>query len=80
MTGEAFEPPTAREAEALASYQAGSLTRYQLQCLLGFDNRWDTEAWLGRMGEHETSSIDDLNANRATLDRLFGPASPRETP
>jgi len=39
--------------------------------MLGFDNRLDTEAWLGRMGEHETYTLDDLDEDRRTIQNLF---------
>ena len=61
----------ALERFALESYRARTITRYQLQQLLGFDNRWDTEEWLGKMGEHETYSLEDLEADRQTLRELF---------
>ena len=35
---------------ALAGYLDGTFSRYQVQRLLGFDNRWDTEEWLGSRG------------------------------
>src|SRR4051812_47255738 len=40
----------ALEQIALAGYVTGTLNRFQVQRLLGFDNRWDTEEWLGRRG------------------------------
>lgn len=71
MTADAPESQTVREAEALAAYRSGTLTRYQLQRLLGFESRWETEAWLGDMGEHETYTLADLEADRRTLQNLF---------
>lgn len=59
------------ERLALEGYESGSLTRYEVQQLLGFDNRWDTEAWLGRHGAHVDYSIADLEADRVTLDRIL---------
>ena len=61
----------ALERFALESYRARSLSRYQLQRLLGFDNRWDTEEWLGKMGEHETYTLQDLEDDRRTLEELI---------
>ena len=58
---------------ALNGYTKGTLSRFQVQRLLGFDNRWDTEDWLGRHGASVQYSLADLDADRATLDRLLGP-------
>jgi len=52
------------------------LSRHQVQRLLGFDNRWDAEEWLGTRGASVQYSLADLNQDRATLDRLFGMAKP----
>ena len=60
------------EQIALAGYHAGTLSRYQVQRLLGFDNRWDAEEWLGRCRAHAGYSAADLEGDRAALDRLLG--------
>ena len=39
---------------------AGTLSRFQVRRLLGFDNRWKTEAWLGSRGAAVQYSIDEL--------------------
>ena len=54
----------------------GALSRYQVQELLGFTNRWDTEDWLGRHQATVQYSLEDLEADRKTLDRLLGPVKP----
>jgi Uncharacterised protein family (UPF0175) len=59
------------ERLALGGYRAGKLSRYQVQRLLGFDNRYDTEEWLGRNGAVSNYTVDDLHADRETLDRLL---------
>ena len=64
---------TGHEAEALAGYLAGTLSRYQVQKMLGFDNRWDAEEWLGAQGATVQYTIADLDQDRATLDALLGP-------
>ena len=61
----------ALERLALEGYQAGKLSALQVQQLLGFSDRFATQEWLGRNGAHENYSLDDLNADRDTLDRLF---------
>jgi len=61
----------ALERLALESYQAGKLSAFQVQKLLSFSDRFATQEWLGRMGVHENYTLDDLDADRATLDRLF---------
>lgn len=61
----------ALERLALDGYQAGKLSPFQIQKLLGFTDRFETQTWLGQMGAHETYSLDDLDADRNTLDRLL---------
>jgi hypothetical protein len=60
------------EQIALAGYVTGTLSRYQVQRLLGFDNRWDTEEWLGSRGAAVQYTLNDLEADRATLAQLLG--------
>ncbi|CAN5618794.1 hypothetical protein BH11PLA2_BH11PLA2_19330 [soil metagenome] len=40
----------ALETFAIDGYRNRSLSRYQVQQLLGFSNRFDTESWLGDHG------------------------------
>jgi hypothetical protein len=63
----------ALEALAIEGYRTGKLSRYDVQRLLGFDDRWQTEEWLGAHGAHLNYSLDDLNADRAELARALGP-------
>jgi hypothetical protein len=65
---------TALEAIAIEGYRTGKLSRYEVQTVLGFDDRWQTESWLGSRGVHLNYSIEDLEADRQTLDRVLGPA------
>ena len=65
---------TAAEQSARDGYLAGALSRYQVQQMLGFDNRWDTENWLGDRGASVQYTLADLDLDRANLDRLLGPA------
>jgi len=60
------------EQIALGGYLAGTLSRFQVQRLLGFDNRWETEDWLGSRGAAMQYSIDELELDRTNLDRLLG--------
>lgn len=59
------------EQLALEGYRTGKLSRYQVQQLLGFDNRYETEDWLGRSGVRVNYSLSDLQADRDTLDRIL---------
>ncbi len=65
----------ALEAIAIEGYRAGKLSRYEVQILLSFEDRWETEAWLGGRGVHLNYSVQDLDADRETLDRLLGPGN-----
>jgi hypothetical protein len=57
----------AREALAAEGYRSGKLSQYQVQQLLGFDNRWDTEAWLAK---HNLImyTLEDLEEDRRTIE------------
>jgi hypothetical protein len=44
----------------------------QVRRLLGLESRWDAEEWLGKRGIHLNYTIEDLRADRETLDRLLG--------
>ena len=63
---------TAAEQSALGGYLNGTLSRFQVQRLLGFDNRWDTENWLGDRGASMQYTLADLDLDRANLDCLLG--------
>jgi hypothetical protein len=58
------------EQLALDGYRTGKISRYQVQQLLGFDNRYDTENWLGERGATPHYAVTDLEADLATLDRI----------
>jgi len=53
-------------------YRTGKLSRFQVQSILEFENRWDTENWLGDRGVNVSYSIEDLRADRCTLERIMG--------
>jgi Uncharacterised protein family (UPF0175) len=62
------------EAIAIEGYRTGKLTRYEIQSLLGFEGRWETESWLGNKGLHLDYGPEDLQEDRQTLDRVLGPS------
>lgn len=68
--GDDFTRSTIEEL-ALSGYSDGTLSRFQVQRLLGFDNRWDTENWLGSRGVSLQYSTADLDLDRTNLDRIF---------
>jgi predicted HTH domain antitoxin len=63
---------SALEGVALAAYRSGTLSLHQVQNLLGFRDRWQTQEWLGTRGISQSYSVDDLHADRATLDQIVG--------
>ena len=65
---------TTLEQFALGEYSAGNLSRYQVQRLLGFEDRWETEKWLGSAGAAIQYTQDDLQQDRASLDQLLKPS------
>jgi hypothetical protein len=73
--GDAHQGDAARSAVeklALAGYLDGTLSRFQVQRLLGYDNRWDTEEWLGARGARMQYSMAELEIDRQNLDLLLG--------
>jgi hypothetical protein len=61
----------ALERLTLEGYEAGRLSVYQVEKLLGFSDRFATQAWLGRKGANQNYSLEDLEADRGTLGRLL---------
>jgi Uncharacterised protein family (UPF0175) len=59
------------EQLALDGYRSGKLSRYQVQLLLGFDNRYDPENWLGDRAANLNYNLGDLQADQATLDQIL---------
>ena len=66
---------TAFESLILEGYRSRKLNFYQVQQLLGFDNRWDTEEWLGARGATMQYSAEDLETDRRNLEKIFGQGS-----
>jgi predicted HTH domain antitoxin len=63
-----------REASALELFRRGKLTHYELSQILGLD-RLETDAYLKHHNVYEGSlTMEDLEADRQTLERLLGPA------
>lgn len=61
----------ALEALAAEGYRQRKLGISQVGRLLGLASRFEAEAWLARRAISWNYSVDDLNADRAMLDRLF---------
>ena len=60
------------DAMAVEGYRSGKFSRYDIQKILGFTNRWDAEEWLGARGLTMDYSVSDLEADRRTLDAILG--------
>jgi hypothetical protein len=63
----------ALESLAVEGYREGRLSRFEVQRILGFDNRWEVEEWLGGHGANVRYSTADLEADRRTLHEMLGP-------
>ena len=61
----------ALEALAIVGYRSGKLSLAQVGRMLGFDNRWQTEEWLGGRGVTWNYTLEDLEADRITLAECF---------
>lgn len=62
----------AKEEFVIASYRDGKLSIGQVARVLGFETRFHAEEWLGQRGVTMNYSLDDLQADRETLSKLFG--------
>ncbi len=62
----------ALEALAIEGYRSGKLSSAEVGRLLGLVDRWATNKWLADRNVPLNYSIDDLEADRRTLDRLLG--------
>jgi hypothetical protein len=56
-------------ALALDEFQLGRMTRPQLRRLLGFETRGELDAFLAERGIFETYTAEDLERDRADLQR-----------
>jgi hypothetical protein len=74
---QAFGPNLSRvalEAMAIEGYRTGKLSSFQVQQMLGLEDRWETEEWMGNHGVNMNYSLEDLEADRRTLDEMLGPS------
>jgi hypothetical protein len=60
----------AREAFALAEFQAGRPTRPELRRLPGFGTRHELDGFLKTPGVNEGMTVEEFERDRARLDRL----------
>lgn len=60
----------ALEGFALAEYQAGRLTGSELRQLLGISTRYELDGFLKARGVFEEYTLQDLEQERQTLERL----------
>lgn len=58
------------EGLALAEYQAGRLTRFELRQLLGIPTRFELDAFLKERGVFEPYTLQDVQRDVETLERL----------
>jgi hypothetical protein len=60
----------ALEGFALAEYQVGRLTAVELRQLLGIPTRYELDGFLKAHGVFEDYTLEDLEQERRTLERL----------
>lgn len=60
----------ALEAFALAEYEASRITRFELRQLLGIATRFELDAFLKERGVFEPYTMEDVQQDVATLERL----------
>ncbi len=61
----------ALELLALDGYRSGELTEYQVKVMLGFDDRFEVDAFLKRHGAYYDFTMEDLDASRNALEELL---------
>ncbi|MDY6803199.1 MAG: UPF0175 family protein [Cyanobacteriota bacterium] len=64
-------PQKILEVLAVEGYQNGVLTVYQVQQLLNFDSRWQTEEFLSERQAYIDYTLADLDNDLNTLNRLL---------
>lgn len=62
----------AREAFLIESYRRGRLSLGDIASVLGFETHFESERWLGERGVAMNYSLEDLQADRETLNGLLG--------
>ena len=60
------------EAMVIEGYRTRRFGIAQVRRALGLRTRAEAERWLGERGVPMNYSLEDLEADRATLDRIFG--------
>jgi hypothetical protein len=64
-----------RDLFLVSNYQSGKLSTGDIADILGFDTRFQAEEWLAAHGANQNYSLDDLESDRQTLDRILGPVN-----
>ncbi len=55
------------EAVAIEAYRSGAITPAQVQEMLGFRSRWETESFLHRAEAYHDYTVDDLDRDIAAI-------------
>ncbi len=61
----------ALELLAIDGYRSGELTEYQVKVMLGFDDRFEVDAFLKKHGAYYDYTLEDLETSRSALDELL---------
>ena len=61
----------ALELLALDGYKSGELTEYQVKVMLGFETRFEVDAFLKENGVYYDYTIQDLERDSAALEELL---------
>ena len=61
----------ALEGWAVLGYHKGVLSTFEVQEMLGFESRWDTEEFLSQTGAGNGYDLGELEADLETLDRIL---------
>ncbi len=60
------------EALAIEGYRSGKFGVPQVRQVLGLADRWEAERWLGERGVSMNYTLEDLEDDRASIEKLFG--------
>ncbi len=66
----------ALEALLIEGYRTGKLSTGDIAEALGFETRYQAEQWLAARRVALSYTLDDLDQDRAALDRILGPVPP----
>lgn len=64
-------PRRALELLALDGYNSGELTEYQVRVMLGFETRFEVDAFLKEKGVYYDYTVQDLESDSSALEELF---------